>query len=81
MTALDRGLHVCSPNTWLRSPWVGDGYRKEEIRVPKITRVVEIFLNATGTRVSPNIIQQCWPARSSKYTSTKLGRCETEYCQ
>ena len=33
------------------------------IRVPKITRVVEIFLNATGTRVSPNIIRQCWPAR------------------
>ena len=33
------------------------------IRVPKITRVVEIFLNATGMRVSPNIIQQCWPAR------------------
>ena len=32
------------------------------IRVPKITRVVEIFLNATGTRVSPNIIWQCWPA-------------------
>ena len=32
------------------------------IRVPKITRVVEIFLNATGMHVSPNIIQQCWPA-------------------
>ena len=33
------------------------------IRVPKITRVVETFLNATGTWVSLNIIQQCWPAR------------------
>ena len=32
------------------------------IRVPKITRVVEIFLNAMGMRVSPNIIWQCWPA-------------------
>ena len=32
------------------------------IRVPKITRVVEIFLNATGTWVSLNIIWQCWPA-------------------
>ena len=30
-------------------------------RVPKISRLVEIFLNATGMRVSPNIIQQCWP--------------------
>ena len=30
--------------------------------MPKITRVVEIFLNATGTWVSPNIIRQCWPA-------------------
>ena len=30
------------------------------IRVPKITRVVEIFLNTTGTQMSPNIIQQCW---------------------
>ena len=33
------------------------------IRVPRIARVVEIFLNATGTRVSSNIIRQCWPAR------------------
>ena len=33
------------------------------IRVPKVTRVVEIFLNATGTWVSPNIIWQCWPAQ------------------
>ena len=31
------------------------------IRVPKITRVVEIFLNATRMWVSPNIIWQCWP--------------------
>ena len=33
------------------------------IRVPKITRVVEIFLNATGTWVSPNRIWKCWPPR------------------
>ena len=33
------------------------------IRVPKITRVVEIFLNATGTWVPPNRIHKCWPAR------------------
>ena len=39
--------------------WITEG----EIRVPNITRVVEIFLNATGTRVSPNIIWQCWPAQ------------------
>ena len=32
------------------------------IRVPKITRVVEIFLNATGTQVPPNRIRKCWPA-------------------
>ena len=33
------------------------------IRVPKISRVVEIFLHATGTWVPPNIIRQCWPTR------------------
>ena len=32
------------------------------IRVPKISRLVEIFLHATGTRVSLDIICQCWPA-------------------
>ena len=32
------------------------------IRVPKITRVVEIFLNATGTWVPPNRIRKCWSA-------------------
>ena len=51
---------LCS--TWLRPPfgqrWITEGGN----RVPKIARVVGIFLNATGTRVSPNIIQQCWPA-------------------
>ena len=31
------------------------------IRVPKILRVVEVFLHATGTRVPPEIIHQCWP--------------------
>ena len=33
------------------------------IRVPKITRVVGIFLNATGTWVSPDKIRKCWPTR------------------
>ena len=32
-------------------------------RVPKISRLVEIFLNATGTQVSLNIIWQCWPVQ------------------
>ena len=32
------------------------------IRVPKITRVVEIFLNTMGTWVPPNRIRKCWPA-------------------
>ena len=32
-------------------------------RVSKISRLVEIFLNATGRWVSPNIIWQCWPAQ------------------
>ena len=36
---------------------------KKGIRVPRVTRVVETFLNAMGMRVSPNIIRQCWPAR------------------
>ena len=31
-------------------------------RVSKITRVVEVFLHATGTRVPPERICQCWPA-------------------
>ena len=39
--------------------WIMEG----GIRVPKITRVAEIFLNTTGTQVSPNIIRQCWPAQ------------------
>ena len=34
----------------------------EGIRVPKISRVVEVFLHATGTRVPLDIIRQCWPA-------------------
>ena len=34
---------------------------KRGIRVPKITRVVEIFLNATGMWVPPNRIRKCWP--------------------
>ena len=34
----------------------------EGIRVPKILRVVEVFLHATGTHVPPEIIHQCWPA-------------------
>ena len=37
--------------------WISEG----GIRVPKITRVVEIFLNTTGTWVPPNRIWQCWP--------------------
>ena len=32
-------------------------------RVPKVCRLVKIFLNSTGTRVSPDIILQCWPAQ------------------
>ena len=30
-------------------------------RVPKIARVVEVFLHATGTHVPPERIRQCWP--------------------
>ena len=36
------------------------------IRVPKSSRLVEIFLHSTGTCVSPDIIHQCWPARRSE---------------
>ena len=49
--------HVAEASVGQR--WVTEG----GIRVPKIGRVVEIFLNATGTGVSPNIIRQCWPTR------------------
>ena len=34
---------------------------ESETKVPKVSRLVETFLNATGTRVSPDIIWQCWP--------------------
>ena len=34
----------------------------EERRVPKISRVVEVFLHATRTRVPLERIRQCWPA-------------------
>ena len=43
------------------------------IRVPKISRLVEIFLHATGTRVSPDIIRQCWPARHDDMPVQNLG--------
>ena len=36
------------------------------IRVPKILRVVEVFLHATGTHVPPEIIRQCWPTRHTE---------------
>ena len=36
------------------------------IRVPKISRVVEVFLQATGTHVPPDMIRQCWPAWCTK---------------
>ena len=38
----------------------------EGIRVPKISRVVEVFLHATGTRVPLEIIHQCWPVRRTQ---------------
>ena len=38
--------------------WISEG----GIRVPKITRVVEVFLNATGMWVPLNRIRKCWPA-------------------
>ena len=42
------------------------------IRVPKISRVVEVFLHATGTRVPPDIICQCWPARHTEMLMQNL---------
>ena len=36
------------------------------VRVPKISRLVEVFLHAMGTRVSPDIIRQCWPVWCSE---------------
>ena len=50
-------------NAWLRPPWVGNGSWRKGSRVPKVSKLVEIFLNATGTRVSPDIIQQYFPAQ------------------
>ena len=34
--------------------------------MPKVSSLVETFLNTTGTRVSPHIIQQCWPMPHDK---------------
>ena len=36
------------------------------IRVPKISRVVEVFLHATGSCVPSDIIRQCWPAQPTE---------------
>ena len=41
--------------------------------MPKISRLVEIFLHATGTRVSLDIIHQCWPARRDDTLVQNLG--------
>ena len=35
-------------------------------RVPKIVRVVEVFLHATGTHVPPERIRQCWPTQRTE---------------
>ena len=41
-------------------------------RVPKIARVVEVFLHATGTRVPPERIRQCWPVRRTEIPMQSL---------
>ena len=62
MTALDRSLRV-HPTMHVAEASMGRRWiAYKGIRVPKISRLVEIFLHATGTRVSPDIIRQCWPA-------------------
>ena len=42
------------------------------IRVPKISRVVEVFLQATGTRVPLDIIRQCWPTHHTEMLMQNL---------
>ena len=44
----------------------------EGIRVPKISRVVDVFLHATGTRIPPDIIRQCWPAQQTEMPMQNL---------
>ena len=58
-------------NVWQRPPWVGNGSQRGT-RVPKISRLVGIFLNATGMQVPPNIIRQCWPAQHENTPVQKL---------
>ena len=41
-------------------------------RVPKIARVVEVFLHATGTRVPLERIRQCWPVRRTEIPMQSL---------
>ena len=45
---------------------------EERTRVPKVSRLVEIFLNVTGTRVPPNKIRQCWPAQRENMPTQNL---------
>ena len=58
-------------NAWLRPPWVRDGSWRGT-RVPKVSRLVEIFWNATGMRVPPNIIWQCWPTQHENTPAENL---------
>ena len=49
-------------------------------RVPKVSRLVKIFLNATRMRVSPDIVWQCWPAQHQNTPTQEPRRHKTEYC-
>ena len=42
------------------------------IRVPKISRVVEVCLHATRTRVPAEIVHQCWPSWRTETTMQNL---------
>ena len=57
-------MHVCPTTQWLKPPVGGRWIAYRGIRVPKISRLVEIFLHATGTWVftgrNPSVLACTW---------------------
>ena len=40
--------------------------------VPQVSNLVEMFLAATGSRVSPHIIRECWPLSQGEIPQQNL---------
>ena len=70
-TVLDRGLCVC-PATSGRSLCRQRRWLPSREEIPKIARVVEVFLHATRTHVPPERIHQCWSVRHTEIPMQNL---------